>query len=305
MFDNSRYQDIFETHLGDSTFYTLLRNLRNFVFRQEAFKTWDSYIDEMVDWTREQDEPFFLWAFSLDTHFPYLTPREHREWSSLFDQYYYNWRCNQLIDEFDVDVPEDETRKIIDIYDDSVRFGDVLIAELRERLAEFDPVIVVHGDHGEAFDERGIYGHFFPSLYEENLHVPFVVGDGETEANVDKPVSLVDLPEIVARAAGVEEGSPADPGDDWVYATDYDGRNDRNLTAVRSQRFKYLLETENGDERRELYDLGADRGETENLVKDHEISDALGGLTDRRVNHEEEILAVRSAAESLRGDDES
>jgi len=135
--------------------------------------------------------------------------------------------------------------------------------------------------------------------------VPFVVGDGETGANVDRPVSLVDLPEIVARAAGVEEGSPADPGDDWVYATDYDGRNDRNLTAVRSQRFKYLLETENGDERRELYDLGADRGETENLVEDHEISDALGGLTDRRVNHEEEILAVRSAAESLRGDDES
>jgi len=305
MFDNSRYQDIFETHLGDSTFYTVLRNLRNFVFRQEAFKTWDSYIDEMVGWARNQNEPFFLWAFSLDTHFPYLTPREYREWSSLFDQYYYNWRCNQLIDEFDVDVPDKEIRKIIDIYDDSIRFGDILIAELRERLAEFDPVIVVHGDHGEAFDERGIYGHFFPSLYEENLHVPLVVEDGETDASVDRPVSLVDLPAIVTRAAGVEEGSPAALGDDWVYATDYDGRNDRNLTAVRSQRFKYLLVAENGDERRELYDLGTDRGETENLVETHEISDSLGRLTDRRASHEEEILAIQAAAERLRGDDES
>lgn len=296
MFDNSRYQDLFQSHLGDSTAYTLLRNLRNFVFRQEAFKTWDSYIDEMVAWAESRSEPFFLWAFSLDTHFPYLTPRRYREWSSLFDQYYYNWRCNQLIDEFDVDVSDDEIQKIIDIYDDSIRFGDVLVAELRDRLAEFDPVVVVHGDHGEAFDERGIYGHFFPSLYEENLHVPLVVADGESATDVTRPVSLVDLPGIVERAAGLEAGSPAGLGGDWVVATDYDGRNDRNLTAVRSRRFKYLIEAADGEVRRELYDLDADRGETDNLVGDHDVDDALGGLADRRVSHEDELLAIRRAA---------
>lgn len=298
MFDNSRYRDIFETHLGDSSFFTLLRNLRNFVFRQEAFKTWDTYVDEMVEWVHHREEPFFLWAFSLDTHFPYLTPRTYREWSTLFDQYYYNWRCNRLIDEFDVDLPEAEMQEIIDIYDDSIRFGDVLIAELRDRLSEFDPVIVVHGDHGEAFDERGIYGHFFPSLYEENLHVPLVVADGERSASVEQPVSLIDLPDIVARAAGLKAGSPGEPSG-YVFATDYDGRNDRNLTAFRSKRFKYHLETRNGNEHRELYDLTTDRDETENLVESHEFSDALGGLTDRRVTHEEEILAIEREAAHL------
>jgi len=302
MFDNSRYQDLFEQHLGDSGLFTMVRNLRNFVFRQEAFKTWDSYLDEMVDWAREsaaEDNPFFLWAFSLDTHFPYLTPRKYREWSSLFDQYYYNWRCNQLIDEFDIDISEKERRKIIDIYDDSIRFGDVLIGELRERLSEFDPVVVVHGDHGEAFDERGIYGHFYPSLYEENLHVPLVVDDGETSATVERPVSLTDLPEIVTRAAGLTEGDPYDVHHDWVVATDYDGRNDRALTAVRSQRFKYLVETTADDDRRECYDLESDRGETDNLVGEGEVSDLFGRLSDDRIAHEQELLALREAAAGL------
>ncbi|WP_164471776.1 sulfatase [Halosimplex salinum] len=299
MFDNSRYQDIFQDHLGDSGFYTLVRNLRNFVFRQEAFKTWDSYIDEMVEWANDQTEPFFLWAFSLDTHFPYLTPRTYRQWSNLFDQYYYNWRCNQLINEFDIDISEREVRKIVDIYDDSIRFGDVLLAELLDRLSAFDPVIVVHGDHGEAFDERGIYGHFFPSLYEENVHVPFVVEDGESTGTVDRPVSLVDLPDVVTRAAGVEDGSLTDIGDDYVVATDYDGRNDRDITAVRSRRFKYIRRSENGDENRELYDLGTDRGETENLVETHDIGDTFGALADRRASHESELLGIQRAAAGL------
>lgn len=39
MFDNSLYQDLFDKHVSGSGLLTAIRNARNFVFRQEAFKT--------------------------------------------------------------------------------------------------------------------------------------------------------------------------------------------------------------------------------------------------------------------------
>ena len=303
LFDNDLYQDLFEKHMGDSSLDTAIRTARNFILRQEAFKTWDSYIDQMVEWAESQDEPFFLWAFSLDTHFPYLTPRKYRQWSSLFDQYYYNWRCNQLIDEFEIELSEKERQKILDIYDDSIYFGDVLLAELRERLSDFDPVFVVHGDHGESFDERGIYGHFYPLLYEENIHVPLVVaGEGIEHESVEDPVSLLELPEIVKRTSGLSDGSVADLAKPWVYATDYDGRNERDLTAIRTRDDKYIRTKENGTVEREQFDLTTRREDGVPLKVDDEQTldeSVVRYLGDRRVAHERELLRIRDASEAL------
>jgi len=301
MFDNSLYQELFDKHLGDSSLLTMVRNLRNLVRRQEAFKTWDTYVDEIVDWATEQTEPFFLWTFSLDTHFPYLTPRKYRQWGSLVDMYYYNWRCNQLIDEFDIELSETQRQKITDIYDDSIRFGDALLQELQERLSEFDPVFIIHGDHGEAFDEHGIYGHFYPLLYEENVHVPLVVSGIEESATVERPFSLLDLPSVVERAAGLEDGSLAALGDDWVFATDYDGRFERNLTAVRTAGAKYIETVTRDDEpKREFFDLRDDRHEQRNLLPDREeAATPLRQLVERRTSHEAELLAIEKGVTDL------
>jgi len=287
LFSSDRYQSVFERHLSDSSLYTLFRNLRNFVRREEAFKTWDSYVDDVERWVRAQDDPFFLWIFAMDTHFPHLTPRSHRQWSSLFDQYYYNWRCNQLIDELDADLSERERQKIVDIYDDSVRFGDALLGELRERLDDFDPVFVVHGDHGEAFGERGVYGHFYPALYEEHIHVPWVVSGLDRTGNVERPASLLDLPEVVEQATADEVTYS---GRDWAIATDYDGRFDRNLTAVRLQEWSYLAD---GTGLGELHDLTA----SERVDEERPVGESLSALCARRAAHEREQLAVREYSE--------
>ncbi len=300
MFDSSVYQRLFDRHLGDSSVLAMLRNVRNFVRRQEAFKTWDTYIDGMVEWVDQQSEPFFLWAFSLDTHFPYLTPRKYRQWSGFLDQYYYNWRCNQLIDEFEIDLSEKERRKIIDIYDDSIHFGDALLAELEQRLADYDPVFVVHGDHGEAFDERGIYGHFYPSLYEENIHVPLVVSNVDERASISRPASLLDLPEMVERACGLADEPVCDATNDWALATDYDGRNDRTLTAFRTTTLKYLATRTDGTDHRELFDLSSDADEQDNLAgSDHPAERPLRRLMDRRHRHEAETVNLKQRIDSL------
>ncbi|WP_159900238.1 sulfatase-like hydrolase/transferase [Salinirussus salinus] len=294
LFSSDQYQQVFQKHLSDSTLYTLVRNFRNYLRREEAFKTWDRYIDEIEAWCKDQSEPFLLWVFSLDTHFPHLTPRQHREWSSLFEQYYYNWRCNQLIDEMDPDLSEKEVRKIVDIYDDSVRFGDVLLYELQERLAEFDPVYVVFGDHGEAFGERDIYGHFYPSLYEENIHVPLVVS--EAVDGIDdhtKPLSLTQVPSIVSQFTG---GDDRPEVGNWAVASDYDGRTDRNLIAVRTEEAKQIVSWQDGQvAREETYDLREATLEESPLPIDSSIHETLRPLTQRRYNHEEELLSITSS----------
>ncbi|MFA1610807.1 sulfatase-like hydrolase/transferase [Halobellus rubicundus] len=293
LFSTEWYQEIFQNHLSESTLYTLVRNFRNYLRREEAFKTWDRYIDQIEEWVTSQSEPFFLWIFSLDTHFPHLTPQEHRKWSSLFQQYYYNWRCNQLIDEMEPDLSEKEIQKIIDIYDDSIRFGDVLLYELQERLAEYDPVFIAFGDHGEAFGERDIYGHFYPSLYEENVHVPLVASEPlECDGDPSRPISLTQIPKIVKHFTDQETRPQLGT---WTVATDYDGRNDRNLIAVRTKNTKQIASWKNGElTSTETYALDGQIEGTP-LSEDSELHDTLRPIVQRRYNHEAEILSIRSS----------
>ena len=303
MFDSDVYQSLFEGALSDSAAYTMVRNARNFVRREEAFRTWDSYVDDIEEWAHERTEPFFLWTFSLDTHFPYLTPRSHRQWGSLIDNYYYNWRCNRLINDLEIDLSAREKQKIIDIYDDSIRFGDALLGELQERLAAYDPVYVVFGDHGEAFDERGLYGHFYPALYEEHVHVPLVVSGVDDTDRIEAPATLLDLPEMLVRLADSNRFEGDRWGHDWVFATDDDGRFDRDLTTVRTRDWKYLRTVENGDTRDELFDLRSDPAEADDRVgTDHPIEGALRELVDGWCAHENELLAIREAVETTLGD---
>jgi arylsulfatase len=298
LFSTDKYQKVFQKHLSDSTIYTLVRNFRNYLRREEAFKTWDRYIDEIEEWVHTQSEPFFLWIFSLDTHFPHLTPRKYREWSSLFEQYYYNWRCNQLIDELDPNLSDREIRKIIDIYDDSIRFGDVLLYELQERLAEFDPVYVVFGDHGEAFGERDIYGHFYPSLYEENIHVPLVVSEPiDSDEDFSRPISLTQIPSIVNHFT---ERDTQPRLDTWTVATDYDGRTDRNLIAVRTKTTKQIACWQNGQQiMTETYNLEGRMIEETPVAEESALQACLQPVVQRRHNHETEVLSIQSSVASL------
>jgi arylsulfatase len=299
LFGEGMYRKIFDGHLGDSGLYTLARNLRNYVRKQEAFKTWDTYVDDIEAWADGAEEPFFCWAFSLDTHFPYIAPRGDRRWGNLPAMYYYNYLCNRLLTDPEPDVSERTKRAIIDMYDDSVRFADRFLGELRERLAEYDPVYVVHADHGEAFFEHGPYGHFHPSLYEENVHVPLVVSAGE--GTVEKPVSLTDLPGILTEAA---EGGFDYPGHEWVVSTTHDEafgeHGPRDLVAVRTTEWKYIVTLDGEHRSDELYHLPSDPDERENRVGEGlAIEGELAALAERRLSHERDVLDVRERAERI------
>ena len=289
-FSEDTYQSIFDKHLSGSGLYATFRNLRNFIRQEEVFRTWESYIDDVESWATE--EPFFLWIFSLETHFPYLTPRKYRQYSSFTDQYYYNWICNRLIDQFDVNVSDRTWKKIIDIYDDSIWFGDLLLAELRERLAEYDPLFVVIGDHGEAFGEHGTYGHFYPELYQENIHVPWVVWSKDVPSEkISEPISLLGLREMLRAYASTGELTVPNRNRPPI-ASEYDGRQARNLTGIWSHEVNYVRDQTSRDTQENV-------ATTNGTDPDDKLAEALRAAVSRRTRHEHELLSIREAAENV------
>lgn len=88
-------------------------------------------------------------------------------------------------------------------YKDSVRYLAEKYRSIHGILTEnFDYVITV-SDHGEAFDNDGIYGHI-PSLIPEIVHVPLSIWGADVEGGVcDKAVNLLDIHRTVADITGV------------------------------------------------------------------------------------------------------
>ena len=84
-------------------------------------------------------------------------------------------------------------------YRNALLYGDAslgaLIAGMRARGLEENTLWIVYSDHGEAFGQHeGKYGHIF-FVYDENVHVPFLVaapGLMHGQRRVRKVVSLVD-----------------------------------------------------------------------------------------------------------------
>lgn len=192
----SLYNNVFQGFLEGSNVSSLARVFMNFWQREEVFKPWESYYDDVVQWTETTDEPYFLWVFLMDVHNPYMSSSAYRTQSRL-----QALRANFEFWRQDHETPFSPSihEKLVTAYDDSVRYSDAFLRRLRDDLADDDPVIAVHGDHGEAFGEHGTYGHE-PYLYEENVRVPLVIDDVE-QGHVERPVSLRDLPKALPTLA--------------------------------------------------------------------------------------------------------
>jgi arylsulfatase A-like enzyme len=142
------------------------------------------------------------------------------------------------------------------------RFGISFIEGLRARSSEENTVWVIYGDHGEAFHQHeGNYGHTF-FLYEENIHVPFLIaapGLMRGQERVHKVVSLVDAAPTILDLMGMAPPSnyqgrtvlDATPRM-ALFFTDYS----LGLLGLRDGRWKFIYEIGSG--RARLFDLERD-----------------------------------------------
>jgi len=206
---------------------------------------------------KDREKPFFAVFCPLSPHFPYPDPDKEyiitgpREKNATFE--------------------EDCRRKYIN----ALHFSDAVLGMLVDRLeAEGlleNTLLFIVADHGQAFlEHKGNFRHR-TGIYEENVHVPFVIYNKKL---FDDPVIFNGITSHIDILPTVQDilGLPALPDQEGLsmlsshreqmallqtYAPDH-------IMGVRDGKWKYLY---NYNRRAaELYDLTADAGEQNNLA---------------------------------------
>lgn len=160
-----------------------------------------------------------------------------------------------------------------DRYRSALHEGDtsigVLIDGLKTRGLFDKTMVVVYGDHGQAFGQHpGNVGHTF-SLYEENVRVPLFIAlpvGTQTQIRSDVEASLIDVLPTLFELLGLEPDSrhqgrtllDGSPGPVFFFAD-----SGANLAGLRDGRWKFIHDLDTGRSR--LFDLDRDPAEQSDL----------------------------------------
>jgi arylsulfatase A-like enzyme len=243
---------------------------------------------------QHKDERFFLWLFYVGPHMPYDPPEPFRplppEITPKQEQqlrYPGGW-----VREVKETIRPVDLEAMISLYDGDIHYTDELLGQLLDELDRLGltdrTLIVLSADHGEQFADHGGYAH--GALYDEIVHVPFIISGAGVEAagrRAETQVQLLDMYPTVCEIAGVPipdeaEGRSLVPllrGEDmedlpaFTEGVRKPGARAEDK-AIRYDGYKLIHYVTSG--RTELYDLQADPGEQVNLAKkEPEIAVAL------------------------------
>lgn len=122
----------------------------------------------------EQEEiqsPFFLVIFLHATHHNYTYPIEFERFRPVIAEDYNHFMGDDRLSRF--------RTKIVNRYKNSVIYIDHLfsriLALLRKNLENDNLILVVTGDHGEEFWDRGLLGHAADTLTQARIQVPLIL----------------------------------------------------------------------------------------------------------------------------------
>ncbi len=223
---------------------------------------------------------WFLFLWALDPHDPYYPPPGFDRWR---DPGYTGPIDGSAESVRRVRTPAD-VQRLVDLYDGEIAYVDQqfgrLIDHLRASGQYDDTLIVLAGDHGEAFGEHGdfVHGHL---AYEEIMHVPLLVKFPASMAvqggAVDALAQLTDIAPTVLDALGLahladgmqgvsllpvvrspitqsfRDGSQStshpitSSSRSFVFSETQASPANNRLLAVRSERWKYLRVDPPGD----------------------------------------------------------
>jgi arylsulfatase A-like enzyme len=168
------------------------------------------------------DEPFCWFLWLNDAHWKYKPPNPYhrsftdRSVAELVYNYLY-WQYKVYSTPSDrlqaitgaVDPPASEIQTFQNLYRGCLNYCDALLNKLITGLKTTgvwdNTILIIFGDHGDAFGEHGVFGHHF-SLEDPLVHVPLLIRDptGRLEpGGRSDPVSLIDIHPTVLDLADV------------------------------------------------------------------------------------------------------
>jgi arylsulfatase len=143
----------------------------------------------------EQPEKLFFFANFMSCHYPYDPPDGYCGLKPLEG----NPIEMTLQDE---PLTAEEYERYWQNYVGAAHYLDDALPKLIEKI-DWDCLFVI-GDHGELFDEHGLYGHQY-GVYEDLTHVPAMVFGSEVlQGETTAPTSIVDIPRTLLEFAGIE-----------------------------------------------------------------------------------------------------
>jgi len=266
--------------------------LSNLLSGSEFFARWEALYDDIERVRESLSDPYFLWVFILDTHFPFIPSRTHHEEQSLFGTYYSAYRSSEPMRGNGGELSPRVRESVLRSYRDTVRSADAFVAKLRSDLARDDPALLVHSDHGESFGDHGNYGHHHRQVYEENVRVPYLVHNAGVSADVTEAISLRSVRDTALAIARNGTFDPHAAAASYAVASSECGTK----RALRGVQFKRI---ESGDDAR-LFDLEADPNEQSDVSAARPgVMTELGRQLDRADSGTVETERIHAAAQQI------
>ncbi len=242
-----------------------------------------------LDWIDAggKEQPFFLLAYTIDTHHPYVSPEKPVN--------------------FGVKNPN------LARYLNAIRQTDINLAWLQQQLEERglaeSTMIVLTSDHGEAFGQHNLSVHGF-SVYEPEVHVPLVMlhpslkswprHDKQVRQQIDLAPTLLDILGIEKPAVWQGQSFLDKPTHDRAYffSTGY-----QTKLGVRQGDFKYCFYVDTGYE--ELFDMPRDPRESCNVADQHpDLCASLRQRVSALVGYQRQFLLDHSTRRTTEPEDD-
>jgi arylsulfatase A-like enzyme len=165
------------------------------------------------------EEPFCMFVHLNDVHWPYKPPRQYaRQYTDRsrigVEQNKFRYQ-KQIYAERErywagLESPDDiELETMQNLYKGAIRYADKLLGDLLSSLDQMgklkNTILIIFGDHGDAFGEDGHIGHHL-SLADELIQVPLMIRDPTGQLpceRVTHPVQLNDLYPTILELCGV------------------------------------------------------------------------------------------------------
>lgn len=201
--------------------------IRKWAFSDSGDGEGQKTINEAIDSIDNTNDPFCWFLHLNDAHWKYTPPAPYHEKftkSSTFSLIYnaawwqnriYNSQRGRLYATAGKISPPNKHLEIFkDLYRGEIRYCDFLIESLVKELKECnkwsETILVVFGDHGDAFGEKGVFGHQF-STDESVIHVPLLIRDPTEKLpneRVSSPASLADIHPTILSLCDVDVDCP-------------------------------------------------------------------------------------------------
>lgn len=146
------------------------------------------------DWIASREKPFLAMIWTDQTHYPYRSPQTPAETGIAIT----------------LDAAAMKQRYLAGIRRTDKAIGSLLHA-LREQGRLDDTLVVVTGDHGEAFNQHGKLAHGY-DVYDESVRVPLVFINPRLfkGSERDDPVGQIDITPTILAVLGIDDNQPRD-----------------------------------------------------------------------------------------------